>query len=588
MKCLKPLFIFLISLVIALSAFSGHLETAGREQVEKLTVAIHTDENTLTPYTYMRGYPGIEIVRWIFDSLFALDLLNQPIPWMVAEYSIDPNYKEYSLRLENNLKWHDGKPVTAEDVEFSFLYALDQDQSRWKRISNQIEAIEVYDDYSLKIILKEANPGFLAEGLADFPIIPKHIYDGKKAEEVTETIGSGPYRLVEYKQGQYYRLEAVDDYFKGTPRVKNIVMPIMVDTGAIFQALKAGQIDATTAQLAPELVETFAGDPEIQILAGVGLVSTLLQFNHEIYPFNIKEFRQAVAYALDAQDMVESVLLGYGDVGSLGFYHPELPWSLPGLTQKRDLERSNALLDGLGFQERNAQGVRLDQAGNPLKFELLVYATNPLRIRTAEIISQQLKEVGIQIEVKSLEPGTVDDLVWPGFDVSQGRNYQLTMWGWSAPVQMRPESLVELLASSHEVGTLNIGAFKSPEFDRLAEELKGELDADLRRSITEKMQLITAEEVPFVTLYYPQIIAAFRKNAYDGWVMQHGVGIMNKFSLLPVITEGEEKCDQAASGAENLAEKVEEKGAGYGWIWIIIVAAAVIGVIISIKRRKNA
>ena len=560
-----------IALVIAaLLIFAGVMlaqqDSETEVNRESLIIAIHTDESTLTPFTYVRGYPGIEVMRLIYDSLFAMDKNNEPIPWMAREYAVDSEFRVFSITLHDNLQWHDGVKVTSEDVQFAFTYALSQSNSRWIRIANQIEEIVIHDELSFEIILRESNPNFIAQALADFPIYPKHIYQGLARAEDAPTIGSGPYRLVEYRIGQYYRLTRVEDYFMGMPKVENIIMPIMTDTTSIFQALRAGQIDATTAHLPPELISVFSDNREINVDVGMGLATTILQLNNEVYPFNIKEFRQAIAYAIDTDDLVQTVLLGYGDRGSLGFFHPSLPHGVEELVFDRNIARSNELLDRLGFTERDRQGIRSDKYGNILEFELLVSANNPIRIRTAEIVAEHLEEVGIDIRVVSLEAGTLDNLVWPGFDVARGRNYQMAMWGWSAPTQMRTDALVELLASDTSLGNLNIGGYRSSSFDELVLELQNTLDAEDRLKIIKEMQHIIADEVPFITLYYPQIAVAYNRDAYDGYVMQKGIGIINKFSFLP--GDRLQSGDQAAGVG---SEAAEEDGIPWWWGIVIIV-----------------
>lgn len=533
---------------------------------ESLIIAIHTDESTLTPFTYVRGYPGIEVMRLIYDSLFAMDKNNEPIPWMAREYAVDSEFRVFSITLHDNLQWHDGVKVTSEDVQFAFTYALSQSNSRWIRIANQVEEIVVHDELSFEIILKESSPNFIVQALADFPIYPKHIYQDLARAEEAPTIGSGPYRLVEYRLGQYYRLTRVEDYFMGTPKVKNIIMPIMTDTTSIFQALRAGQIDAATAHLAPELVGVFSNNNEINVNIGMGLTTTLLQLNNEIFPFNIKEFRQAIAYAIDTDDLVQTVLLGYGDRGSLGFFHPNLSYGMEELVFDRNVARSNELLGGLGFTERNQQGIRLDSYGNALEFELLVGANDPIRIRTAEIVAEHLREVGIGVRVVSLEAGTLDDLVWPGFDVARGRNYQMTMWGWSAPTQLRQDALVELLASDTGLGNINIGGYRSSNFDELVLELQNTLDSEARLEIIKEMQHIVADEVPFITLYYPQVAVAYNRDAYDGYIMQTGIGIINKLSFLPG--------DRLQGGGQATGvgtEAAEEDGLDIPWWWGVVI-----------------
>lgn len=572
----KNIFKKITTILIAIILIIPNLVFADNSQntiEDSLTISIHKDENNLTPYTYMTGYPGLEVVRLIFDSLFTLDKDNNVIPWMVDEYSVNENYKEYTLKLKENLKWHDGKKLTSDDVKFSFEYALNQDSSRWRKIANQIEKIDVTNELNLKILLKQPNINFLREGLADFLIIPKHMYqDVSKATEVTEVIGSGMYKIKEYKTGQFYKLEATQNYPMGNIAVKNIFMPIMTDKSSIFQAIKAGQITASTVGLSPELLDTFKLDKDIKILSETGYSTTLLQFNNEVYPFNEVKFRQAITSAIDLDEIINKVMLGYADKGSPGFYHNGFKYANKDLKYVKDVNKANELLDELGLSNKNSEGIRLGKDNEPLELELLVYSGNPLRIRIAEIISSELETVGIRAKVASMEAGTVDELVWPGFDVKKGRNYHMTIWGWSAPTQLNPNSLMALACSNLDDGYLNIGGYKNPEFDKLAQVLKDTLDEEKREKILNDMQAVIANDMPFMTMFNPQVICAYNTTQYDGWVMQKGIGIINKFSFL-----GNEKIQQANETSKDNNSKN---------IFIMIVGGiAILAVVITLFRR---
>ncbi|MCC5910614.1 MAG: ABC transporter substrate-binding protein [Clostridiaceae bacterium] len=575
-KSWKKIFvIMLISIMCITNVAAAH------SSVDTLTISIHTDENTLTPFTYVRGYPGIEVARLVFDSLFTLDANNQVIPWMVEEYSVDENFQVYELTLRDDLKWHDGEKVTTEDVKFAFEYALTQNSSRWRRIASEIEEMEILDERNIIITLENSNLDFISNGLADFMIYPKHIYDGvEDATLVEETVGSGMYQLLEYRSEQYYKFKAVEDYFMGTPKVKNITMPIINDSGANFQALRAGEIAATTAQLAPELVETFEGNRNINIKSGPGFGSTLLQFNTEEYPFNDSKFRQAIAYAIDIDELIERITLGYADKGNLGFYHPNSPYGRQTSTHSYNIEKSNELLDMLGFTEKNAQGIRLDAEGTPLEFELLVNGGSAPRSRTAEIIISQLMDVGIKVNIVALEGNTLDDRVWPGFDVSHGRNYEMSIWGWSGPMQLNSDALIRLFASDFAKGNLNIGGYNNDVFDDLAEKFAKTLNLQDRDDLIQEMMEVIEGEVPFLTLYYGETIMAYDSTKYDGWVMQDGMGIINKFSFLDL--------DTAVAQEGVVSTEVEEvsnnQSSSFPW-WVVLVL--IIPATLILKRRKN-
>ncbi len=562
-------------LVILLFAVGTAAAAGSGGQVSEITVAIHTDENTLTPFTFVRGYPGLEVVRLIFDRLFILDEQNQPLPWMVDVYEVNAEYTEYTMTLAPGQFWHDGNPVTATDVAFSFTYPLTQTQTGWRRIAEQVEAVDVVDELSFIIRLKAGDPEFLAQSLTSMLIIPKHIYENvEDASRLKETVGSGLFRLVERAEGRHYILEAVEGYFRGDARVRRIVMPIMTDTTTIFQALKAGSIHATTAHLSPELVTTFDGQRDITVVTGPGLTTTLLQINSEVYPLSLPGMRNALVLALDLEELVEVVLLGLGDRGSLGFFHPAGAFGKEALIPERDVQKANELLDQLGFAWDGAY--RVKDNGQPLRFELLVSAVSPLRIRTAELVAEQVKEVGIDLSIVSLEPGTLDERVWPGFDVTQGRNYDLSIWGWSAPVQLLPDALVQLAASDSALGRLNIGGFRSSAFDLLASRYRGEVDLDARRALRDQMQELFAAEVPIIPLYYPQVIMAYRADVYDGWVLQQGSGIINKMSFLPRFSqEPGAQAPQQSAAERNMMP-----------FYLLFALALLVGVVV-VKGRKR-
>ncbi|NOZ29807.1 MAG: ABC transporter substrate-binding protein [Chloroflexi bacterium] len=502
-------------------------------QAEPLRLAIAADESTLTPYSYVFGYPGYHLMKLIYDSLLELDADNIPQPWLAERMEVSPDGKVYSFTLREGVTWHDGEPFTAEDVQFTYEYFVAHpQQSRFARTAKQVASVEAVDDRTVVMTLAQPDPSFSLR-LADVPILPKHIWSQvDDPQNFAGRVGTGPYRLVEYVPEQFYRLEANPDYFMGRPAVPEIVLPIIVEQTTMFSALKSGEVDAVSRQIPPELVAEFEGVPSIRVVRGPGFATTLLQFNDERPPLDQPVVRRAIALAIDRQALVDTLLLGFGTVGNPGFVHPSSPYANPDIELAYDPDGARALLDEAGFLDGDGDGIRETPDGQAMSFDLLVYSNNPQRVRAAELIRDWVREIGIALEVKALDPKTVDSLVWPGFDVSQGRDFDLSMWGWSASVQIDPSRLVDLLHSDPAVGALNIGGYRSQAFDALAEKLAGTLDPDERMAIIKDMQAIIAQDVPFVTLYYADGIYAYRPAAYDGYVYVKGLGIVNKLSFI--------------------------------------------------------
>lgn len=500
-----------------------------------LTIAIGGDEGSLTPYTYRTGYPGWNLMGLVWDTLLVLDASNEPQPLLVADWSIDEAGTTWTFTLRDDVTWHDGEPFTAADVAFTFDYVTEFTQSRWTNAVSGVVEVTVVDDHELTIELDAPDPEFAIRPLADMPMLPEHLWsqvDDPEAATIDEAVGTGPYRLAEYEQDQRYRLEANEDYFLGAPRVEDVNIAIFADPSTAFAALRSGEIDMSAIRLEPQLVEQFEAADDLSVARGSGFASTLLQINTERALLDQVEVRRAIGLAIDPQELIDVVLLGTGTPPNPGFVHPDSPLADPSLAHTFDPQAANTLLDELGT-EVGEDGVRtLD--GDALTFELLVYADNPQRIRAAELIQEYLAEVGIGITISPQEAVTVDDQVWPGFDVAQGRDFDLSMWGWSAPVMLDAGRIAALGHSDPAIGTLNIGGLADAEVDAAADAVGAAEDAETRDAAARAYQAALAEARPFVPLYYADEIYGYRPANYDGWVFQDGQGILSKLSFVDI------------------------------------------------------
>ena len=287
--------------------------------VETLTIGMSKDQSTITPFTYINGTPGFDVMRFIYDSLFTIDENNEAVPWMVEdEYEVSDDYKTYTVTLLDGLKWHDGEPLTAEDVKFTFEYVLTQDVGRWITIASGVESIDI-DGNKITFHLTDPNPDFIRSGLADMRIIAKHVYEGVEDATTVPSMGSGAYKMTDYVADQYYTLEAFEDYFKGEPTVKTLQLPIISDNSVMQQSLISGEIAAYTGSISPELIETYEAAENIDLISTEGYVSTLLLFNCEREPFDEADFRVALTQAIDLDEIIEQVCLGKADKGSAGY-----------------------------------------------------------------------------------------------------------------------------------------------------------------------------------------------------------------------------------------------------------------------------
>ena len=219
-------------------------------------------------------------------------------------------------------------------------------------------------------------------------------------------------------------------------------------------------------------------------------------------------------------------------MGSPGWIHPGHSSYNPAIVPVYDVAAANALLDGAGYADTDGDGVR-EFDGQPMSFEIITNSPDSLRLRIAELTTEMLAAIGIETEVVPVDTGVWEQAVWPGFDVNNGRNYEIAMWGWSAPVQADTLRLPWLVHSSLDSGFLNLTGYANAEIDALSEALSVEPDAAERNAILGRMQEIIAEDLPFVLLLYPDGAYVYDSSVYSDWEFIAGQGIVSKLSLLP-------------------------------------------------------
>ena len=504
-------------------------QPAETDSSDTLTIAITKDENTLSPFTYVTGGAGLVVNRLIYDTLFTTNLDNQIIPWMVEDDYTVVDSKEFTFNLKSGLTFHNGNPVTAEDIKFSFEYPANQNVSGQRKVCNMIESIDVVDEDTVKFTLKEANVNFMRDGFAYIRIIDDAVYEGvEDATTVAESIGSGPYKLVEYKTGEYYKLQAVDDYFAGNVRVKNINMPIMADTQ---QALMSGDLAASTGSIGIEMVDTFNAIDGLTVFANAGYAPMIVNFNDGRAPFDNVQFRQAVSYAVDVNGIADILYGGYAMTGTKGAVRADLPYAVAGLEYVYDSDKAIEILEGLGYTEVNGDGIRLDENGEPLSFEIITYSGSDVRSRCCELMKEQLAKVGIDLVIMTLDMDTADAYIWPDFEVANGRDYDLSTWGWSNSISMT--YLISLCSSDFEQGTYNVCGYVSENFDKIVDEkLSSVTSEEEMQDLLRELQEVIAEEIPLLTIGFPDTLQVCNTKMYDGWKAGAGANVINIFSFL--------------------------------------------------------
>jgi peptide/nickel transport system substrate-binding protein len=498
----------------------------GAAAAARLTIALPQDRG---PVNIFAGGDD-RITELVYDKLLAPSpYVAEPQPWLAEEVrQVDPATVE--ARIRTGVTWHDGQPFTPADVKFTFDYYKTAVTGRFTHHVSDvptIDSVELVGDSTVRFRCAYPCPDLASITLADLPIIPRHRWEPvppAQARTVTELpVGTGPYRLVSYSPTSGYRFEANAAYFAGAPTVKELVMPVIPDASATFTALRTGEVDAALRALPPELVEEFRRQPGVAVATTKPLQFTELRMNYRRPPLDEPAFRRAVSLAVDRADLLRTVILGQGRPADRGYPHPDSPWTNPRLSTPTDPAEARRLLDGMGYTDRDGDGMRDRPDGTALSFTVKVNGAEPTHLRSGELVAEHLGAVGIRVEVISLDAGAITQLF-------NTRDFDLTVSDIGPHGVADPTQFI----MSHRSGYLwQAPALPYPEWDGLFERWKATTNVADRTAVLYEMQELFNRQPTSVPLYYADEQWAYRPASFDGWVESPGFGIVHKWSFLP-------------------------------------------------------
>ncbi|MDW8010750.1 MAG: ABC transporter substrate-binding protein [Sulfolobales archaeon] len=374
------------------------------------------------------------------------------------------------------------------------------------------------------------------------PPLPRHVWskvDPTTFKNLDNPIGSGPFEFLKYT----LELVANEKYYRGRPRVDRMVIVLYKSTDALMLDLQARNIDAITATtVAPELVPTLLRDPDIRLVELTHTASLrFIGFNNDKYPFSLREFREAIAYAIDKEAVVRIVMLGYGYAAADGWVQPLFGiWYNPAVKYRRqNFTKAIEMLNKLGFIDRDGDGIRETPNGTVLRFKVLIISGLAEFERTAELVAGWLKRIGIDAAVEAQALGTVDQREGVG-------DFDIGFMGIGMAVTTDLDFyLYERFHSSQAppIGTYaprNWFRYRNPEVDALLEQQRQAIDPEKRREIVWRIQEVIARDIPALTIYMRTFIVAYRTERFAGWVDCEGptskISVLNISPRAPEVT----------------------------------------------------
>jgi peptide/nickel transport system substrate-binding protein len=517
---LRPLrLIAFIILSFSLSAFFACSQTVERNPNTFVESSIG-DARRLNPII-ANDSASATINDQVFNGLLKYDKNIKLIGDLAERWKVTNHGKTITFYLRKGVKWHDGVEFTADDCLFTYQKFIDPNVATpYSSSYTDVKKAEVVSRYVFRVTYGEPFSPALESWTAG--IVPKHLLDGKDINTDSfnrHPIGTGPYKFKEWVSGQKIVLEANNDYFEGRPNIDQFIYRIIPDSSTMFQELLSGGVDmmglnplqylrkSETPRIKENYVK-FRYPANAFTYMGYNLLNPL---------FDDMEVRQALSYAIDRKGIIDGILLGLGRPCTGPFSYVSWAYNPNAKSYAYDPERARRMLAQAGWRDENGDGI-LEKKGKPFRFTIMTNQGNTERIRSAEIIQQNLKAVGVAVNIRVME--------WQAFlEQIDKRSFDAIILGWSMG---RDPDIYDIWHSSKtKKGEYNFIGYKNPVVDRLLVEGRRTFDIKKRKKIYYRIHAILAEEQPYAFLYVPDATPIVHKR-FKG-VKVEPLGIMYNF-----------------------------------------------------------
>jgi peptide/nickel transport system substrate-binding protein len=442
-----------------------------------------------------------DVAGLIYNGLVRYDKNLRLEGELARSWDVSQDGLTITFHLRRGVKWHDGHDFTSRDVIYTYQVTINpKTPTAYAESFKQVKSAEAPDPYTFRVTYAKPYAPALESWMTS--ILPAHLLEGKDittSKLARHPMGTGPYRFKEWIPGQKIVLESNKDYFEGRPYIDSYVYRIIPDNSTMFMELKAGGLDMMG--LTPVQYRRETDSPQFNERYNKYLYPafayTYLGYNLRNPLFADNRVRQAITSAINKEEIIQGVLLGLGQTAH-GPYKPGT-WAYNPHIKDFDYnpERAVRLLAEAGWREKNSDGI-LVRNGKPFQFTILTNQGNDQRLKTAQIIQQRLRNVGIDVKIRVIE--------WASFlnqFIDKG-NFEAVILGWT--IGQDPDLFDVWHSSKTGPKELNFIGFKNKEVDRLLEEGRSTFDVEKRKRCYFRIQEILADEQPYTFLYVPDAL----------------------------------------------------------------------------------
>lgn len=466
---------------------------------------------------------SFDIIELVFNGLTKYDKDIKLTGDLAENWEVSPDNLTITFHLRKNVSWHDGTPFTSADVLFTYQKLIDP-RIRTPFSSNfqLVESITTPDSYTMIVQYREP----FAPALESWAmgILPKHIFEKMSAEEFNKSdynrspVGTGPYKFKEWVSGQRLVLEANPDYFEGRPYIAKYVYQIIPDQSVQLLSLKTHTVDmmGPTADMYVKDTATPEFEGEFHKFRYPSFSYTYLAFNirHPLFR-NSRVTRQALSYAINRPEIIDGVLQSLGSICTGPFPNRSWAYNPKAKLYAYEPEKARKMLENIGWKDTNNDGY-LDRKGKKFEFTILTNQGNKERELTATIIQEQLKKIGVKVNVRILE--------WSTFihNYVDKKNFDAVILGWNMGPD--PDCYDIWHSEKTKEGEYNFISYNNPEVDILLEVGRKTFDLAERKKIYNKVHALIAEDQPYAFLYVRDTLVAMDNRFHGLKVEPIGIG----------------------------------------------------------------
>jgi peptide/nickel transport system substrate-binding protein len=451
-----------------------------------------------------------EISGLVFNGLVKYDKDINLVGDLAKSWEVQDEGLVIIFHLKTDVRWQDGMPFTAADVEFTYRKMIDPSvRTPYGGDFERVKSLEVLDDYTVKVTYKEPFvPGLASWGMS---IIPKHLLEKEDLNNTAfsrHPMGTGPYKFKVWKTQDKIELVSNHDYFEHQPFIDRSISRVIPDESTIFLELQTQGVDSTglTPLQYSRQTDTDFFRKHYKKFRLPGFNYTYLGYKLSNPKFSDKRVRQALNYAVDKNEIINIVLLGFGTVSTGPFVPQSWAYDQSVLPVAFDPAKARGLLAEAGWKDANKDGW-LEKDGRIFEFTIVTNQGNEERQKVAQIIQRRLKDVGIRVKIKVVE--------WSVFlsEFIDKKNFEAILLGWSVP---RDPDIYDIWYSGKtKEGEFNFIGYNNGEVDKLLQDGRRIFEQQERQKIYHRIHRIIYDEQPYMFLFTSESLSILH-NRFQG------------------------------------------------------------------------